>query len=177
MILLLYKRKQKLYFKLIQPDTAFSWISQFASHTTMTTTAANKGGRLATKEQSRINVTASDSDDFKKAFVVLSQLLTSCYGPRGSCKAIHNNSGGHVLVTSHGTRMLQCLHFSRPVLRLWASALQGHVSEFMDHSLFAGRLSLNLIQGAIELNCHRHPWEVVDLEETKKEMTRSSHCY
>ncbi|KAI1894689.1 hypothetical protein AGOR_G00118340 [Albula goreensis] len=79
---------------------------------------------------------------------VLGQVLSSCFGPHGRLKQIHNSVGGHILTTSTSAVLLKALTLSHPLLKLLAASVLNHVSRFSDCGLFAAILSCALVDQA-----------------------------
>ncbi|XP_006902087.1 PREDICTED: mcKusick-Kaufman/Bardet-Biedl syndromes putative chaperonin [Elephantulus edwardii] len=73
-------------------------------------------------------------------------IVTSCYGPSGRLKQLHNDVGGHVCTTSQSTALLQRLLVTHPVLKIITTSMQNHVSCFSDCGLFMAILCCNLIE-------------------------------
>lgn len=76
----------------------------------------------------------------------LKGLLTSCYGPCGRLKQLHNGVGGSVRTTSQSAALLSSLSVTHPVLKLLTASVQNHVSCFSDCGLFTAILCCNLIE-------------------------------
>ncbi|KAI4905885.1 hypothetical protein NFI96_014090 [Prochilodus magdalenae] len=84
-------------------------------------------------------------------FTVLRQLLSSCYGPFGRLKQIHNNVGGRVLTTSTSAVLLKAVTFSDPLLKLIATSITEHTARFSDCGLFTGIFCIGLVENANRL--------------------------
>ncbi|XP_029558100.1 molecular chaperone MKKS [Salmo trutta] len=76
---------------------------------------------------------------------LMRQILTSCFGPNGRLKQVHNNVGGHVLTTSTSTSLLQAVSSSEPLLKLITASILNHLSRFSDCGLYTGILCFSLI--------------------------------
>ena len=113
-------------------------------------------GRLSATLQSEILLEPLSDASTITSLKALADIFHSCFGPSGSLKQISNSNGGHVTVTSRSARLLQCVHVTRPLNRLLFTVLQGHVANYMDYGIFAARLALNLIDGALQLECHKN---------------------
>lgn len=79
---------------------------------------------------------------------VLKRLLSSCLGPTGRLKQVHNNIGGHVVTTSTSSVLLSSISSSQPFINLIKTSILHHVSRFSDCGLFASILCLSLIEAA-----------------------------
>ncbi|KAM9248244.1 molecular chaperone MKKS [Dugong dugon] len=77
---------------------------------------------------------------------VLKGIVTSCYGPSGRLKQLHNGAGGHVCTTSQSSALLRGLSVTHPVLKILTTSMQNHVSCFSDCGLFVAILCCNLIE-------------------------------
>ncbi|XP_060895391.1 McKusick-Kaufman/Bardet-Biedl syndromes putative chaperonin [Labrus mixtus] len=86
---------------------------------------------------------------------LLKQLLTSCLGPTGRLKHVHNNIGGHVVTTSASSVLLTSVTSSQPIINLIKSSILNHVSRFSDCGLFAAVLCLSLIEEAKQSGVRR----------------------
>ncbi|XP_065776937.1 molecular chaperone MKKS isoform X4 [Muntiacus reevesi] len=78
-------------------------------------------------------------------------LLTSCYGPAGRLKQLHNGRGGPVAATSHSAALLAGLPVSHPVLKVLTAAVRNHVACFSDGGLFTAILCCNLVENVQRL--------------------------
>ena len=107
------------------------------------------------REDSEFHAEPLTDPDNCLAIGTLQQLFASCYGLNARPKLLHNNSGGHVTLTTSAARLLQCMSVSRPVLRLVTTAVQQHVSLYGDCGLLAGQLCLGLIDRSLTLHIHR----------------------
>lgn len=87
-----------------------------------------------------------DNTDICNKLNLLRSLLTSCFGPTGRLKQVHNNIGGHVVTTSTSSVLLPALSSSQPFVNLIKTSILNHVSRFSDFGLFAGILCLALIE-------------------------------
>ncbi|XP_006870453.1 PREDICTED: mcKusick-Kaufman/Bardet-Biedl syndromes putative chaperonin [Chrysochloris asiatica] len=77
---------------------------------------------------------------------VLKGIVTSCYGPSGRLKQLHNGVGGHVRTTSQSSALLHSLAVTHPVLKLLTASMQNHVSCVSDCGLFMAILCCNLVE-------------------------------
>lgn len=83
---------------------------------------------------------------------LLKNLLSSCYGPFGRLKQVHNNVGGHVLTTSTSVVFLKAVTLSEPLLKVIVTSVINHTTRFGDCGLFAGILCLGLIENTKRFN-------------------------
>ncbi|KAJ8412761.1 hypothetical protein AAFF_G00117120 [Aldrovandia affinis] len=104
--------------------------------------------RLSKKQPSVCTSDPLSDGEVCRKLAVLRQILTSCFGPCGRLKQIHNNVGGHVLTTSTSAVLLKSLTMSHPVQKLLAASVLNHVSRFSDCGLFAGILCSSLVDHA-----------------------------
>ena len=104
--------------------------------------------RLVKKSPSLCVDLPLDNTDVCNKLRLLRQLLTSCYGPSGKLKLVHNNIGGHVVTTSTSSRLLAAISSSQPLVNLITTSILNHVSRFSDCGLFAATLCLDLIEQA-----------------------------
>ncbi|KAL7841405.1 hypothetical protein SRHO_G00250960 [Serrasalmus rhombeus] len=103
---------------------------------------------------------------------LLRHMLSSCYGPFGRLKQIHNNVGGHVLTTSTSSVLLKALTFSEPLLKLLATFVTNHISRFGDCGLFTGIFCIGLIENAHKLNLG-----AAAASRVYKQLLKESVCY
>lgn len=96
--------------------------------------------RVCKKKPSVCTDEPLSNDELCHKLAVLRHALTSCYGPRGRLKQIHNNVGGQVQTTSTSAVLLKATTFSEPLLKLIAAAILDHTARFSDCGLFTGRL-------------------------------------
>ncbi|KAJ3609909.1 hypothetical protein NHX12_022003 [Muraenolepis orangiensis] len=89
-----------------------------------------------------------ENPDVIQKFTVFKQLLTSCFGPNGKLKQVHNNIGGHSVTTSTSQVLLQSASPSHPLLKVVATSVLSHVSRFSDCGLFTAILCFALIDQA-----------------------------
>ena len=121
----------------------------------MQATDCRRGDRVAAREDSEFHAEPLTDPDNCLAISTLQQLFASCYGLHARPKLIHNNSGGHVTLTTSAARLLQSMSVSRPVLRLVTTAVQQHVGLYGDCGLLAGQVCLGLIDCSLTLHIHR----------------------
>ncbi|XP_013367762.1 PREDICTED: McKusick-Kaufman/Bardet-Biedl syndromes putative chaperonin isoform X2 [Chinchilla lanigera] len=86
------------------------------------------------------------TEKVRAKLTVLKGVLTSCYGPFGRLKQLHNGMGGSVCTTSQSTVLLRNLSVTHPILKILTTAVQNHVSCFSDCGLFTAILCCNLIE-------------------------------
>ncbi|KAG7321809.1 hypothetical protein KOW79_014667 [Hemibagrus wyckioides] len=91
------------------------------------------------------------NDEICHKLAVTRHALSSCYGPRGRLKQIHNNVGGQVQTTSTSSVLIKSITFSEPLLKLTAAAILDHTARFSDCGLFTGVFCLGLIENAKRL--------------------------
>ncbi|KAG9259856.1 McKusick-Kaufman/Bardet-Biedl syndromes putative chaperonin [Astyanax mexicanus] len=108
--------------------------------------------RVCKKAASRCTDDPLAVPELWQKFAVLRLMLSSCYGPRGRFKQIHNNVGGHVLTTSTSSVLLRALTFSEDLLKLVAGAVINHAARLGDCGLFTGIVCINLVQNARGMN-------------------------
>ncbi|KAM4842287.1 molecular chaperone MKKS [Thomomys bottae] len=106
--------------------------------------------RLETKKPSLCKSEPLTSERVKSTLAVLKEIVTSCYGPSGRLKQLHNGLGGYVCTTSQSSALLRNLPVTHPVLKILTTSVQNHVSCFRDCGLFTAILCCNLID-----NVHR----------------------
>ncbi|KAG7230032.1 hypothetical protein INR49_009752 [Caranx melampygus] len=104
--------------------------------------------RVAKKSPSLCTDLPLDNTDISNKLHFLRTLLTSCFGPTGRLKQVHNNIGGHVVTTSTSSVLLPAISSSQPFVNLIKTSILNHVSRFSDFGLFAGILCLVLIEQA-----------------------------
>ncbi|KAM9682071.1 molecular chaperone MKKS isoform 4-T7 [Dama dama] len=85
------------------------------------------------------------------SLAALRGLVTSCYGPAGRLKTLHNGRGGPVATTSHSAALLAGLPVSHPVLKVLTAAVRSHVACFSDGGLFTAILCCNLVENVQRL--------------------------
>ncbi|KPP79524.1 mcKusick-Kaufman/Bardet-Biedl syndromes putative chaperonin [Scleropages formosus] len=107
--------------------------------------------RLSKKQPSVCTAAPLTDSNVSQKLAVLHQILTSCLGPSGRLKQIHNDVGGHVLTTSTSSVLLKAVQLSHPVPKLLAAAVLNHTSRFGDCGLFAGVLCSALLVEARRL--------------------------
>ncbi|XP_035255284.1 McKusick-Kaufman/Bardet-Biedl syndromes putative chaperonin [Anguilla anguilla] len=107
--------------------------------------------RLAKTQPSVCTSDPLKDEEVRRKLAVLRQILTSCFGPRGRLKQVHNNVGGPVLTTSTSAVLLKALTPSHPVLRLLTASVLNHAARFGDCGLFAGILCSALVERAAAL--------------------------
>ncbi|MBN3320319.1 MKKS protein, partial [Atractosteus spatula] len=108
--------------------------------------------RLSNKKTSLCTSEPLSDDKVCQKLAVFRQIFTSCFGPTGRLKQIHNNVGGHVQTTSTSAVLLKGVFTSHPVLKLLTASVLNHISCFGDCGLFAAILSCALIENAQRLN-------------------------
>ncbi|XP_008057771.1 McKusick-Kaufman/Bardet-Biedl syndromes putative chaperonin isoform X1 [Carlito syrichta] len=86
------------------------------------------------------------SEGVRATLSVLKGIVTSCYGPSGRLKQLHNGLGGYVCTSSQSSALLHHLSVTHPVLKILTTSVQNHVSCFSDCGLFTAILCCNLIE-------------------------------
>lgn len=109
---------------------------------------ASMMSRLAKKSPSLCTDQPLDNTDICNKLYLLRHLLTSCFGPRGRLKQVHNNIGGRVVTTSTSSVLLSAVSSSQPFINLIKISILNHVSRFSDCGLFAAILCLSIIERA-----------------------------
>ncbi|KAG7273746.1 hypothetical protein CRUP_002895 [Coryphaenoides rupestris] len=79
---------------------------------------------------------------------VFKRLLTSCFGPNGKLKQVHNNIGGPSVTTSTSQVLLRAVSPSHPLLKLVSASVLNQVSRFGDCGLFVAILCFALVDQA-----------------------------
>lgn len=108
--------------------------------------------RLCKKTQSVCMDEPLDDGEVGRKVTLLRQIVTSCYGPYGRLKQIHNNVGGHVQTTSTSSVLLRTVQTSEPLLKLLIVSLQNHIRRYSDCGLFAAILCLELVENIKRFN-------------------------
>lgn len=101
--------------------------------------------RLSKKSPSVCTDLPLDNADICDKLRLLKQILSSCFGPTGRLKQVHNNIGGHVVTTSASSVLLSSVSSSQPFINLIKTSILNHVSRFSDCGLFSAILCLSLI--------------------------------
>ncbi|KAM8946960.1 molecular chaperone MKKS [Pelodytes ibericus] len=104
------------------------------------------------KKQSLCTTRPLSANSIKEALSVFQGIVTSCYGPTGRLKQLHNGTGGCVLTTSQSFTLLSGFSVSHPVLKLLVASMRNHVTCVSDCGLFASILCCNLIDRFLSLN-------------------------
>ncbi|GAA6098603.1 McKusick-Kaufman/Bardet-Biedl syndromes putative chaperonin [Tachysurus ichikawai] len=107
--------------------------------------------RVCKKKPSVCTDEPLSNDEICHRLAVMLHVLSSCYGPRGRLKQIHNNVGGHFHSTSTSSVLIRAVTFSEPLLKLIAAAISDHTARFSDCGLFTGVFCLGLIENARRL--------------------------
>lgn len=120
--------------------------------------------RLEAKKPSLCKSEPLTSERVRATLSVLKGIVTSCYGPSGRLKQLHNGLGGSVCTTSQSSALLANLSVTHPILKILTTSVQNHVSCFSDCGLVTAILCCNLIENvqktgltpssAIKLNKH-----------------------
>uniref|UniRef100_U3F4E7 Molecular chaperone MKKS n=1 Tax=Callithrix jacchus TaxID=9483 RepID=U3F4E7_CALJA len=107
--------------------------------------------RLDAKKPSLCKSEPLTSERVRTTLSVLKTIVTSCYGPSGRLKQLHNGSGGYVCTTSQSSALLSHLSVTHPILKILTASVQNHVSSFSDCGLFTAILCCNLIENVQRL--------------------------
>ncbi|XP_008591325.1 PREDICTED: mcKusick-Kaufman/Bardet-Biedl syndromes putative chaperonin [Galeopterus variegatus] len=102
--------------------------------------------RLEAKKSSLCKSEPLTSERVRATLCVLKGIITSCYGPSGRLKQLHNGLGGYVCTTSQSSALLGNLSVTHPILKILTTSIQNHVSCFSDCGLFTAILCCNLIE-------------------------------
>ncbi|XP_069862845.1 molecular chaperone MKKS [Dipodomys merriami] len=102
--------------------------------------------RLETKKPSLCKSEPLTSESVRATLAVLKEIVTSCYGPSGRLKQLHNGLGGYVCTTSQSSALLRNLPVTHPILKILTTAVQNHVLCSRDCGLFTAILCCNLIE-------------------------------
>ncbi|EPY79159.1 mcKusick-Kaufman/Bardet-Biedl syndromes putative chaperonin [Camelus ferus] len=102
--------------------------------------------RVEAKKPSSCESEPLTSERVRVTLSVLKGVMTSCYGPAGRLKQLHNGRGGSVRTTSQSAALLTGLPVSHPVLKILVASVQNHVSCFSDCGLFTAILCCNLVE-------------------------------
>ncbi|XP_071996560.1 molecular chaperone MKKS [Engystomops pustulosus] len=112
--------------------------------------------RVELKKPSLCTAGPLTSASLREALRVMQMMVTSCYGPNGRLKQVHNGSGGCVTTTSHSSALLGGLSLSHPVLQVLVASIRNHISTFSDCGLFAAILCCNLLERCLRLPLSSH---------------------
>ncbi|KAM8775108.1 molecular chaperone MKKS [Rhynchonycteris naso] len=102
--------------------------------------------RLEAKKPSLCESEPLTSERVRATLSVFRGVVTSCYGPLGRLKQLHNGLGGSVCTTSQSSALLAHLPVTHPVLRLLTASVHNHASCFRDCGLFTAILCCNLVE-------------------------------
>ncbi|CAN9499961.1 unnamed protein product [Ophioblennius macclurei] len=97
-----------------------------------------------------------DDSDVCHKLNLLRKLLTSCFGPSGRLKQIHNDIGGHVVTTSSSSVLLPAISSSQPLINLIKTSIHSHAARFSDCGLFAAIFCLALIERAQQCSVRKN---------------------
>lgn len=92
------------------------------------------------------------SEKVRSTFSAFQGIVSSCYGPCGRLKQLHNGLGGGVCMTSQSSALLARLSITHPVLKVLTTSVQGHVSCFSDCGLFTAILCCTLIHNVQKMD-------------------------
>ncbi|XP_012512654.1 PREDICTED: mcKusick-Kaufman/Bardet-Biedl syndromes putative chaperonin [Propithecus coquereli] len=102
--------------------------------------------RLEAKKPSLCKSEPLTSEKVRATLSVWKGIVSSCYGPSGRLKQVHNGFGGYVCTTSQSSSLLSHLLVTHPILKILTTSMQNHVSCFSDCGLFTAILCCNLIE-------------------------------
>ncbi|XP_075719190.1 molecular chaperone MKKS [Rhinoderma darwinii] len=108
------------------------------------------------------------SASLREPLRVIQMIVTSCYGPFGRLKQVHNGGGGGVTTTSQSSALLGGMSLSHPALQLLVASIRNHISTFSDCGLFAAILCCNLIDRCLSLPVPTH--KMIDLNKSLLDM-------
>ncbi|XP_053430507.1 molecular chaperone MKKS-like [Nycticebus coucang] len=106
---------------------------------------------LEAKKPSLCNSEPLTSEGVRATLSVWRGIMSSCYGPSGRLKQLHNGLGGYVCTTSQSAALLRNLSVTHPILKILVTSVQNHVSCFSDCGLFTAILCCNLIENVLKL--------------------------
>ncbi|XP_063774621.1 molecular chaperone MKKS [Pseudophryne corroboree] len=127
--------------------------------------------RVEQKKPSLCTAGPLTSASIREPLSVLQMIVTSCYGPSGRLKQIHNGNGGYVITTSQSSVLLRGMSISHPALQLIVASLRNHISSFIDCGLFAAILCCSLIDRCLSLPLSNH--KVIQLNKSILDMCLS----
>ncbi|KAL2764007.1 McKusick-Kaufman/Bardet-Biedl syndromes putative chaperonin isoform 1 [Daubentonia madagascariensis] len=102
--------------------------------------------RLEAKKPSSCKSEPLTSERVRATLSVWKGIVSSCYGPSGRLKQLHNGFGGYVCTTSQSSALLSNLSVTHPILKILTTSMQNHVSCFSDCGLFTAILCCYLIE-------------------------------
>ncbi|XP_074143956.1 molecular chaperone MKKS [Sminthopsis crassicaudata] len=108
--------------------------------------------RVKPKKPSLCTCELLTKDIISKSISVLREIVSSCYGPSGRLKQLHNGVGGSVCTTSSSSSLFSNLSVIHPILKILTTSVQNHVSRFSDCGLFTAILCFNLVEHFQRLN-------------------------
>ncbi|XP_004461886.1 molecular chaperone MKKS [Dasypus novemcinctus] len=108
--------------------------------------------RLEAKKPSLCKSEPLTSESVGATLSLFKGIVTSCYGPSGRLKQLHNGIGGSVCTTSQSSALLSCLSVTHPILKILTASVQNHVSSFSDCGLFTAILCCNLIENVQKID-------------------------
>ena len=123
----------------------------------MSHTRSEGPNRLATKDQSSLNIHPLTDPSNTQAFDSLYLLFAKCFGPSSGQLVFTHNASNIVTASSSCARILATLPVDdQPLIKLITTAVQGHIGSYMDAGIFTGLLTCGLIKSALKLDYHRH---------------------
>ncbi|KAM3931541.1 molecular chaperone MKKS [Leptodactylus fuscus] len=112
--------------------------------------------RVDPKKPSLCTAGPVTSASLREALRAIQMIVSSCYGPYGRLKQVHNGSGGGVTTTSQSAALLGDLSLRHPAMQLLVASVRNHISAFSDCGLFAAILCCNLIDRCLSLAVSSH---------------------
>ncbi|XP_062864567.1 McKusick-Kaufman/Bardet-Biedl syndromes putative chaperonin [Trichomycterus rosablanca] len=107
--------------------------------------------RVCVKKASLCTSEPLVNPDVCRKVALLCSMFSSCYGPCGRFKLIHNSVGGVGTTTTTSSVLLTSVTFSDPLLRLVSAAVMKQTARFSDCGLFTGLVCISLVENAMSL--------------------------
>ncbi|XP_074065548.1 molecular chaperone MKKS [Macrotis lagotis] len=108
--------------------------------------------RVKAKNPSSCTCELLTKESVSKSLSILREIVTSCYGPSGRLKQLHNGVGGSICTTSSSLFLFSNLSVTHPILKILTTSMQNHISRFSDCGLFTAILCFNLVENFQRLN-------------------------
>ncbi|KAM4042457.1 molecular chaperone MKKS isoform 2-T2 [Anomaloglossus baeobatrachus] len=124
--------------------------------------------RVEQKKQSSCAAGPVTGALLRQALSVIQMMVTSCYGPFGRLKQIHNDSGGFVTTTSQSSALLGGISVTHPVLQILVASVRNHISAFSDCGLFTAIFCCTLMDRCLRLPVSTH--KVIRLQHSLMDM-------
>ncbi|XP_068088587.1 molecular chaperone MKKS [Hyperolius riggenbachi] len=112
--------------------------------------------RVESKKPSQCTAGPVTCASIKDPLNVLRKVVTSCYGPTGRLKHVHNGSGGYIITTSQSSALFTGLAVSHPALQLLVVSVRNHISSFKDGGLFTAIFCCTLLDQCLSLPLSTH---------------------